>query len=156
MAYSAKLSSRQLAQLTKWIWLTRIFEPPCVYCGQRATTIDHFPPIAATPRVGIILHACRDCNVGLQDFYAKARISRKYAKILKMPPWSAEELDGLTGGLRRKMLRWQRENRIAHARLAWDAMAYLRRLVSMPSFALRGVDNVPTRDTVVSLLKLFP
>ena len=41
---------------------TRIPGDVCVYCGDAAQTMEHFPPKSVTSR-GFLLPSCRECNV---------------------------------------------------------------------------------------------
>lgn len=106
----------------------------CVYCGEIASTDEHFPP-ASYGLHGFILPACRECNsvVGTNyptDFegraeYAKERIRKRHAKELRLPDWSESEIAELKYNLRKGVLIWQRQKEIAKQRLAWNALAYL-------------------------------
>jgi hypothetical protein len=130
-----------------------------------AIHVDHFPPIAAVPTIGVLLPACGECNGFARDLHpfdfisraahVKSRIRRKYKRVLETPTWCAEEVDELNGFMRGAVVRWRDEKSITRARLAWDAAEHLRHSVATRNFAARDADNVHTRAIVVSLLKLF-
>lgn len=160
-----KYDRRKIARFTTWYTLTKSNMELCVYCGMLATNLDHFPPVSSMPRVGVLLPACGECNRFARDLYpydfskrlqhVKDRIRWKYRRILQTPAWSADELDELSGSMRREIARWRDVRRITHGRLAWDAIAHLRHFVSTPSFAAHGAESARTRDIAVSLLKLY-
>jgi len=55
----------------------------------------------------------------------KEKIARKYKKILEMPVWSSDDLDELEGNMKRKVIKCQKDRRIASSRIAWNAESYL-------------------------------
>ena len=96
----------------------------CYYCGDRATGIDHVPPLATRASLlnsGISLDqyiikdvpACKECNcsIGAQAPFslvdrkviAKKHLRRKYRKVLEIPPWTKEEIGQLGYNLQRKI-----------------------------------------------------
>jgi hypothetical protein len=102
----------------------------CVYCGDPATTDDHVLPISYLARLGdpdldhpairpglIVVPACWPCNALLKDHVAttveqkraelKARLRRKYKRLLGTTEWGQDELDELGPALRRWIL-WLR------------------------------------------------
>ena len=108
--------------------------PQCLYCGLNANSLDHFPPRSMTVR-GFLLPACRECNCLAGTEYGldlrkrinmvKEKIARKYKKILEMPVWSSDDLDELEGNIKRKVIKCQKDRRIASSRIAWNAESYL-------------------------------
>lgn len=96
-------------------------DTPCCYCGDPATAQDHVFPVAAYTKLfkAERLHvpmevlrrvpACKECNSLASDavFYSfeekrlhiKAQLAKRYRQLLSMPPWSADELAELKGGL---------------------------------------------------------
>jgi len=46
-----------------------------------------------------------------------------------------DELDELTGNLKKRVFRWQNQKRIAHARLVWSVAAYLANIDQTNDFA---------------------
>lgn len=84
----------------------------CVYCGARATTVDHFAPVsvvASLLSLGIdmggrfLVPACGECNsiasdgifrsIGAKRRYIQRRLVIKYKRVLAIPDWSNEEID---------------------------------------------------------------
>ncbi len=113
--------------------------PPCHYCGQPGVTIDHVPPQSLRTRLGELgltghytfheVRCCRECNclLGARPLYTLAdrkrfikRVLRKrYARFVRMPPWSDEQLAELGHTLRTSVLSAVLTAEIVHRRLAW-------------------------------------
>jgi hypothetical protein len=118
----------------------------CVYCGMAADTLDHFPPRVYT-RHGFLLPACRECNVIVgSDFptdfekraaLVKQKLARRHARALRFPRWESEEIDQLGYSMRKSVVSWQEKRRIAHARLAWNAVAYILSIAPDKDFVRR-------------------
>lgn len=93
----------------------------CYYCGERAGTMDHVPPLSMTHAVGpsvlarakiplLRVPACHECNNALNalaiiDLHERRAhmaewLQRRYAKALQTGQWSDEELDALGPSLR--------------------------------------------------------
>lgn len=91
----------------------------CFYCGSPADTEDHCPPLSLAESFPgedrVLLRCCRLCNslLGARFLltpYARAEyLIKKYAKRwhkdLDMPNWSDEEIEELTGQLKREIIR---------------------------------------------------
>ena len=93
---------------------------PCAYCGDLASERDHPDPRCRGNlrnkgfRKDNTVPACKDCNARLNDFpfaqlgkraaYVRARISKKFKKLLAMPVWSEDELDELSPELKQTVL----------------------------------------------------
>jgi hypothetical protein len=118
----------------------------CSYCGDRATTDDHFPPYATTLR-GWILPACLECN-GLagtahgRNFEARVRhvktaLRERYRSLLAAPSWSAHDLDELGSTLRSAVMQGEVERDRILARLGWSTSAYLANLDAIAAAELR-------------------
>ena len=92
----------------------------CAYCGLVADTYDHVPPLSLVHALGrehfesrrialYLVPACRECNSCLSSVphtsvlerraHMKRVLRRRYAKVLRMPRWSEEEMVGLGRGL---------------------------------------------------------
>jgi hypothetical protein len=110
----------------------------CVYCGERATCWDHFPPYTVDQLRGWLLPACGECN-GLAgdrhpyDFPARAAyvnraLVARYRRVLDSTPWSPAELRGLGRGLADSIEPLAHARLIARERVRWDAVAYLATL----------------------------
>lgn len=81
----------------------------CQYCGQVATTIDHWVPRSvayALKDVGTLTNmirvpACSECNglaravlfrtMGAKRRFIQAKLRRRYARLLTMPAWSESD-----------------------------------------------------------------
>lgn len=102
----------------------------CVYCGDRANTLDHFYPLSMAARLydlglratkgKVLLPACVECNsiaghrlfrtVGAKRRFVQQRLREKYARIIRIPRWDDDDLEELgcllqthvRGGLNRK------------------------------------------------------
>lgn len=124
----------------------------CVYCGMTSDSVEHFPPKSVTHR-GFLLPCCRECNTYAGASYAfdfdkrvnfvREKIRKKNAKYLKMPIWTEEQLDELSGRLKRSVKLCQEKRRIATKRLAWDVCKYLvflgKEKCSVAIFAEHGI-----------------
>lgn len=111
----------------------------CQYCGEHATTEDHFVPISVAAhliRSGIrpnnlfLLPACLECNVLAGDAvfdsieekrkFIQDKIEKKYKAILKIPQWKYHELDELGYNLRNFVNSGIGQFRILLGRLEWQ------------------------------------
>jgi hypothetical protein len=115
-------------------------------------SVEHFPPKSVTHK-GFLLPCCRECNAYAGTSYAfdfdsrinfvREKIEKKNAKYLKMPIWTEEDLEELSGKLRRSVKLCQEKRRIARKRLAWDVYKYLvflgRESCSAATFAEHGI-----------------
>lgn len=116
----------------------------CVYCGETATTLEHFPPASWGP-LGVLLPACQECNnfagagfaTKFEDRarHVKARLRNKYRKQLATPEWSEDELDDIAQSLRGSVRAWDETKRRSQERLAWNAEAYLASIDHNNDFA---------------------
>jgi hypothetical protein len=106
----------------------------CIYCGDIATTDEHFPPKSATNK-GLILSACIECNMiaGTEcafNFdercnYVIKKLKEKYKEIIKANDWTIEELINLDDELIIGTVKWMRQKKKIHERIAWSALSYL-------------------------------
>lgn len=90
----------------------------CVYCGSRATTIDHFVPLSVVYMlmdvVGevtgkFLVPSCGECNRIASDFpfrtiaakrrYIHEKLRKRYKKLLALPTWHKDEIDELSHSL---------------------------------------------------------
>lgn len=137
---------------TRWLKIAGMW---CIYCGEMATSEDHFPPVSVDTR-GWRLPACKECNSGIGDRFpfsfwdrcdeAKRRIEKKHAHALAFPHWDEEDLEELGPNMRRNVKLWQRKKRIAHARIAWNVRAYLLSIETPIDF-VRYVARTPGTAT---------
>jgi 5-methylcytosine-specific restriction endonuclease McrA len=113
----------------------RVSGASCLYCGDPATTEDHFPPITFTGR-GFLLPSCRLCNsmagrvcsfhLPSRIRYVQEKLGNRLRSELRTPDWGDDELEELGEGLRREAERWQKLVSSAKRRNAWSAVAYLQ------------------------------
>lgn len=83
----------------------------CVYCGVESSSWDHVPPLSVVEKLIDVdidrsdlrkVPACHECNsilgarhintIAERRKYILQKLSRKYAKHLRMPQWDDEEL----------------------------------------------------------------
>jgi len=117
----------------------------CVYCGMAANTDEHYPP-STYSATGLILPACGECNnlastewptnFEKRVAHVKSKLEWRHRKALKMPVWTADDLDELSSEMRREIKIWQKRSRIAKQRIAWNAMSYLSSIDSGNVFAV--------------------
>lgn len=111
----------------------------CVYCGDPATTRDHFIPVSVVAMLAdsnpvpqyakVTLPCCSHCNsvaeakvfktVGAKRRYIQNRLAKKHRKLLNSPPWSDDEINQLGRTLRTKILADQQLARRLRCRIAW-------------------------------------
>ncbi len=110
----------------------------CVYCGARATTIDHFAPLSvvsilsdiATRKDGrYLLPACGECNstasnrmfrtVAAKRRYISDRYREKYRRVLAAPVWEQREIDEIGYELRSVIEKNERLRAYISARIQW-------------------------------------
>jgi len=115
----------------------------CVYCGEWASCMDHFPPYSASLS-GFLLPACKECNAiaGTEypfDFKARAkfiqeRLRVRYRALLDTPEWSSTEMRPLGYTLKQMVKSWSERRKIAARRTEWNAQSYLAMLPSAKEF----------------------
>ena len=111
----------------------------CFYCGDPADAHDHCPPISRVDdyrALGLrnerffLVVACKECNDMLGSTLQASLAARhdvlkhllfaRYAKRLKTPYWSAEELSELGPRMRREVKAAMRVAERIEQRLAYD------------------------------------
>jgi hypothetical protein len=112
----------------------RLYGDWCIYCGDWATTEDHFPPHCVT-NLGMLFPACLECNLiagsnYASDFdercnYVKDGLRRKYARVLGTPDWHKDEIGELGRTLKTSVLRHGALKASLKPRLAWNYKTYL-------------------------------
>jgi hypothetical protein len=116
----------------------RVIGERCVYCGERATCWDHFPPYAVDRVRGWLLPSCGECN-GIAgdrhpyDFEARAAyvnrtLISRWRPVLDSTPWLPAELRELGRGLSDSIEPLAHARLIARERVRWNAVAYLATL----------------------------
>lgn len=90
----------------------------CTYCGvSHADTLDHVIPRSVGGKLNEgfkktnTVPACRECNlllsnrlfltVGSRAAFLAGAIEGRYRKVLRLPKWSEDELEDLSGPMRR-------------------------------------------------------
>lgn len=105
----------------------------CIYCGDVAQSRDHIIPTSFTgvERRNSVLTvpACIQCNSAIGDTpvyaidmrraVAQGFLKRKYARVLKRPDYTPEEVAEFEGALRRAVILGLEEKRHVLERLAW-------------------------------------
>lgn len=109
----------------------------CIYCGMSATTRDHFIPWSynhsssekRTYNNDDVLPCCRECNIlagnkifeTLEEkrYFIHARIATKYKKVLAMPFWTEEEVNELSGKMKKTVVMSMKLKCLIEARLKW-------------------------------------
>jgi 5-methylcytosine-specific restriction endonuclease McrA len=117
----------------------------CYYCGGPASTTDHVIPRSvlrcfdyeADPQAHAKLikgrrlevPACHECNTLLGSTYQetlqqrkaflKSKLRKRYKKVLKLPTWTAEEIEELGPTLKKSLLASLAEKERLKRRLAW-------------------------------------
>ena len=129
---------------------TLIDDYVCLYCGMPAQVVDHLTPWAWRDS-GRIIHkvlvpACAECNALLSDSLqetvggriqeAKARLEKRYLKVLKRPAWSLDELLELSENLRVRILQEQSLARLVRQRLCFQYFRWIEH--ERPSHELPG------------------
>lgn len=121
----------------------------CVYCGESANSIEHWPPAYYTGQ-GYLFSACLECNLtaGFRhpfDFEVRAkyvldRYRVKYTKLLAST-WTLEEIEELDGHLQEGMRQWRANKQRLLRRIAWNAISYIRSIDRDNIFAPVHVDR---------------
>lgn len=115
---------------------TRIKGDWCVYCGELATTEDHFPPASITAK-GWLLPCCSECNSVLRDqepfdlLKRRHIVAKRYGRKLgrMKAEWRNTEIEEeLEGNLRRSVKSYQTSRRRMVMRVKWSVEAYLARI----------------------------
>ena len=122
----------------------------CVYCGEAADSMDHFPPVSYGLH-GFLLPACRECNCIAGTKYplnfegrmhhVKKRLRQKYKRHLLTPEWTKDEISELGYNLQEGTDLWQKQKQIAKERIAWNALAYLSSIDHNNDFAVTFVEG---------------
>jgi hypothetical protein len=111
----------------------------CQYCGELATTMDHFIPISIAAqllRIGVrlknlfLLPACLECNVlaGDEVFdsieekrkFIQDKLSKRYKSVLRIPYWKHHEVAELGYNLKHFIISGIGQHRIIIRRLEWQ------------------------------------
>jgi hypothetical protein len=136
----------------------------CVYCGQLADCIDHFPPQSLT-FVGWLLPACKECNYFAGTFYGldfwerveyiRRLLRNKYGKVLNVPDWTKNEMRELGYSLKRlsKVESWKQQKEVLKERLVWNVKVYLFNIDHDNAFANWLAETTGTTKKEKEILK---
>lgn len=115
----------------------------CVYCGLTANTQDHLMP---QPWTGsghrgsvFTVPACGQCNSAIgsrlafniteRRAIAQAHLRKKYAKVLRRPEWTQDQLDEFEGHLRAAVIAGLQEKQLLLDRLSWPPAHFDERAI---------------------------
>lgn len=106
----------------------------CFYCGELADEVEHVMPRHTKIRT-FTVPSCGECNrfasgavfMSVHDKmqYIRDRRAKKYRKLLTMPEWTEDELDDLTGNLKRHVRAVAAASEIVKSQLSWDVSEVL-------------------------------
>lgn len=110
-------------------------ESVCLYCGESAGTVEHWPPQSYC-QDGLLLAACGECNVlAGTNFptdlfgritHVKWRLRLKYANALKpRVQWSEDELREMGWQMQWRIRKSRSEHERAKRRVEWDSEKHL-------------------------------
>ena len=115
------------------LYMTKERDDCCVYCGDWYQCRDHFIPVSYSSvirryRPGDTVKSCNRCNSWLSDKifpsmedrseFLLGRYQKAYAKLLRMPDWSEEEIAELDYTLAALIKSKQYARLIVRAKLA--------------------------------------
>lgn len=104
----------------------------CHYCGLPADTLDHIPPRSCYRQGDACFQvpACNECNVLAGNtyhaefrercHYVKTALAKRYAHVVALPDWSADELQDMGAALKASIRKGLRLKRAAVARIAFS------------------------------------
>lgn len=101
----------------------------CAYCGESATDREHVLPKVAGG--DFTVPSCRECNILAgskihlsfeeRRAYIRARIEKRYRRLLRQPEWSRDEVSELGRALSDVVVASEAARRIIVDRLAFSA-----------------------------------
>lgn len=116
------------------------FDGRCVYCGQRASTVDHVPPLESVYGMGsdwyvkrgvrfIKVPACGECNsllgsrpletVRERQVFIERQLDKRYEELLTRPKWRLDELEETKGGLQQYLVDQEAKRHWIESRMEW-------------------------------------
>lgn len=133
-------------------------ENVCAYCGCMAEDWDHIIPQAVVKLLGtsfnMLVPACHECNciagyhlfasVRLKRKFIQAQLKKKYAKLLRLPEWSDDELEEMAWTMRVAIEAQQLKIRQLRKRIAYNADDVL---------ILGGIGNVIALRNAVAYIR---
>jgi hypothetical protein len=140
---------------TKYARWSALQSKLCIYCGQWATTVDHFPP-QSLYHAGWLLPVCFECNVlagtvlplnfKKRCAHVRNRLRQRNKRFLYAPVWDDEDLIELGPNLKKEITLCQQKKNIARARIAWNVEAHLACIDKSKDFA-RFVAAISTMES---------
>jgi len=111
----------------------------CVYCGVPQEVGDHSLPYSAkdafNPTCRWLVPACRECNAlagaSVQHYlserivFVKERLQKRYARLLRTPSWSVDELAEMSPEFRDRILLIHHSKQFIRDRLAFDYFTWV-------------------------------
>lgn len=101
----------------------------CFYCGERATQDEHVVAQVYDVETWTV-RSCWECNAlaGQEPFatithkheYIRDRRRLRYAKLLKMPEWTEDDLDEMGTNLRNTIIAYQRARDVVKTQIDWQ------------------------------------
>lgn len=112
----------------------------CYYCGAPAETVDHVPPRSIRPFIlenpqqrqhypFYEVNCCKECNcrfLGTKGWtlaerkkHVAQQIKRKYRRLLAMPDWTPEELQGMSMKMKTQIRANLKKRDNVRERLRW-------------------------------------
>lgn len=101
----------------------------CAYCGEAATDVEHVVP-RSSKLPTYTVPACKECNgiagaIVFPSFLAKLnfiqkRIRVRYAKVLKVPEWTDDEIEEMGYAMQQQIIGFQRVRNWVLRRIDWD------------------------------------
>ncbi len=166
MAKSSGSSQRQKDRKIAGFYYRRKFRGLrlCIYCGQKATTLDHVFPLKIAASLDLskenvrehlkfglrLVPSCRECNTlaGPQPFrsilekrrYIQKRLRDKYLKMTRTIMWSRDEIDELGPNMRREVIKMLNNRHVLEQRICWPR-ASLMPVELIDLFRVRAVDE---------------
>lgn len=112
----------------------RVYGAECVYCGDRANSVDHWPP-RSYGAYGLLMPACKECNSLLGTMHPTSLGERiktlkyllrvRYAKYLRIPDWSEDELCEMGHAMHSSIVVGIAKKHVVRKRIAWNVESYL-------------------------------
>lgn len=104
----------------------------CAYCGEYALEIEHVIPRAIGMPTWTVM-SCQECNSLANAFPAacftdkrdhiRAKLRKKYARVLRMPEWDDSEIEELGPGLRSYVKAHHDARRVVSERISFTLEA---------------------------------
>lgn len=101
----------------------------CAYCGEYGSEVEHVVPrVSKLPTYTVL--ACRECNGTAGDrlfasfpekqSFILAQYKKRYARVLRLPEWTEDEIDEMGYALRKQIEAYQTVKASIERRLEWS------------------------------------